>query len=119
MAFQTMFGTASGYVVRCDPSGVQSGTVAGTAIASSILGGPLTNTHVVNSPCSTVVMGNTNIINAAGIGADGYNSIINGFTNTLSGYHNSILGGSNNQIDVRGCYNTIGNGDLFPPICLN
>lgn len=84
--------------VRCTfPTG-RSGIFGGNCTDSTILGGPLSNAligiHNVESPCSTIVMGLCNTINAAAAPApDGFNTIVNGGHNTVSGYFNNIHGG--------------------------
>ena len=113
-----LWNTASSYTnVRCDSVGGRAGNFGGTNCAdSSILGGPLSNTspsHTMCAPCSTIVMGNTNTINAiSGNAPGGFNSIVNGASNTVSGYYVSILGGSNNA--AHSDFSAIASGKFNP-----
>jgi hypothetical protein len=102
------------YDLFCDPAFGQTvntcccttfnaGTVSG--FYSAVLGGPKpvaagTNTSVASF--STVTMGQNNNIPAtfnAGGPVGCYNSIINGVSNTASGYYAGVLGGKNNTAD--------------------
>jgi|GEM_PF-6103742 len=101
---------ATGESTRCTGA-VKAGSYTGTTNDSSILGGPLSGSgsHSISASCSTIVMGNTNIIGTVAGGPEGYNSILNGSHNTVSGLYNSVLGGSQHFINDA-CFNLIGHG---------